>query len=343
VLTPEEVEQLFRTLRQLKRDGYLIILITHKIPEVQAISDHLSVLQNGRLVTTRETATCTANELASLMVGGTPLPATPKSTPENSARAANLQGEAPILTLTKVNVRNERGRMALDNVSLSVTKHEIIGIAGVAGNGQTELAELLIGLQAPTHGTIYLLGHLVTAPTPTRLRASGVALIPQDRQREGLALPLAIEENLLLNTDVLEKQHPGMLLSPKKVRHFATKLISRFQIRTTSPTQPVASLSGGNQQRVVIARELASNPQILVAANPTRGLDVGATRYVYQALLECCARGAGIVLISTDLDEILTLSTRIYTLYQGKLLGPVDPTVGRTQLGRMMTGTWEPS
>jgi simple sugar transport system ATP-binding protein len=244
--------------------------------------------------------------------------------------------------LTKVNVRNEQGRMALDNVSLSVAKREIVGIAGVAGNGQTELAEILIGLRAPTCGTMYLFGHSVTVPTPTRLRTAGIALIPQDRQREGLALPLAIEENLLLSAAVLEKQTPGILLSPTKVRHFATTQISRFQIRTTSPTQPVSSLSGGNQQRVVIARELASNPQILVAVNPTRGLDIGATHYVHQAILECGARGAGIVLISTDLDEILALSTRIYTLYQGKLLGPVESTVGRTQLGRMMTGTWEP-
>jgi simple sugar transport system ATP-binding protein len=233
--------------------------------------------------------------------------------------------------------------MALDNVSLSVTKHQIIGIAGVAGNGQTELAELLIGLQVPTRGTIHLFGQPVTVPTPARLRTAGIAFIPQDRQREGLALSLAIEENLLLSTTVLEKHAPGILLSPGKVRHFATRQISRFQIRTTSPAQPVGFLSGGNQQRVVIARELASDPQILVAVNPTRGLDIGATRYVHQALLECCARGAGIVLISTDLDEILALSTRIYALYQGKLLGPVEATIGRTQLGRMMTGTWEPS
>lgn len=342
VLTPEEVEQLFRTLRQLRRDGYLIILITHKIPEVLAISDRLSVLRNGRLVTTRETATCTANELASLMVGETLLPVTSKPPQENSTRPAALPGETPTLALTKVSLRNEQGRIALNNVSLSVMKHEIVGIAGVAGNGQTELAELLIGLRAPTCGTMHLFGHPVTVPTPTRLRTSGIALIPQDRQREGLALPLTIEENLLLSATVLEKQAPGILLSPKKVRHFATTQMSRFQIRTTSSTQPVSFLSGGNQQRVVIARELASNPQILVAANPTRGLDVGATRYVHQTLLECCARGAGIVLISTDLDEIFALSTRMYTLYQGKLLGPVEPTVGRTQLGRMMTGTWAP-
>lgn len=342
VLTPEEVEQLFRTLRQLRRDGYLIILITHKIPEVLAISDRLSVLRNGRLVATRETVTCTANELASLMVGETLPPVTSKPPLENSPRPAALPGATPILTLTKVSIRNEQRRIALNNVSLSVMKHEIVGIAGVAGNGQTELAELLIGLRAPICGTMHLFGHPVTVPTPTRLRTSGIALIPQDRQREGLALPLAIEENLLLNTTVLEKQAPGIFLSPKKVRHFATTQMSRFQIRTTSPTQPVSYLSGGNQQRVVIARELASNPQILVAANPTRGLDVGATRYVHQTLLECCARGAGIVLISTDLDEILALSTRIYALYQGKFLGPVELTVGRTQLGRMMTGTWAP-
>jgi len=202
------------------------------------------------------------------------------------------------------------------------------------------LVAVLIGLQVPAQGTLRLRGQRVTAPTPASLRAAGVSLIPQDRRQEGLALPLTVEENLLLSTQLLETLTPGFLLPPSAVRRFATEQIARFTIRTPSPTQPVSALSGGNQQRVVVARELAFAPQLIVAANPSRGLDVGATRYVQQALRECCRRGAGVVLISTDLDEVLALSDRVYTLYQGQLSGPVEPTTGRAQIGRMMTGAW---
>jgi len=204
------------------------------------------------------------------------------------------------------------------------------------------LVAVLIGLRAPAQGTMRLRDQPVTAPTPAGLRAAGVSLIPQDRRQEGLALTLAIEENLLLSTHLLETLTPGCLLPPSVVRRFATEQIARFTIRTPFPTQLVSALSGGNQQRVVIARELASDPEIIVAANPSRGLDVGATRYVHQVLLERCRRGAGVVLISTDLDEVLALSNRVYTLYQGQLLGPVEPIAGRAELGRMMTGAWVP-
>ena len=183
----------------------------------------------------------------------------------------------------------------------------------------------------------------VTAHTPASLRAAGVSLIPQDRRQEGLALTLTIEENFLLNAHLLATLAPGCLLPPGTVRRFAEQQTARFAIRTPSPTQPVSALSGGNQQRVVIARELAYSPEIIVAANPSRGLDVGAARYVHHTLLERCRCGAGVVLISTDLDEVLTLSQRVYALYQGQLLGPVEPTAGREQLGRMMTGAWAPT
>jgi len=342
VLTPDEVESLFRTLRQLKQRGYLILLITHKIPEVLAISDRLSVLRRGRLITTRETASCSANELASLMVGET-LPAPPlRQATSEQGGDTNGQRKLPLLTLENVTVHDARGRTALRNISFTVGPGELVGIAGVDGNGQTELVELLIGLRFPVQGMMKLRDQTITAPSPATLRAAGVSLIPQDCRREGLALPLSIEENLLLNSDLLEKQTPGFLLSPGEVRGFATEQMTRFSIRASSPTQPASALSGGNQQRVVIARELASDPQIIVAANPSRGLDIGATRYVHQTLLERCHRGTGVVLISTDLDEILALSDRVYALYQGQLVGPVEPTVGRTQLGRMMTGAWVP-
>jgi simple sugar transport system ATP-binding protein len=343
VLTPDEVESLFHTLRNLKHAGYLILLITHKIPEVLAISDRLSVLRRGRLVATRETSSCSAEELAGLMIGDalSSSSSIQQTTAAFSGRTSGHPGSS-LLALKNVWVQNDSGRTALRNVSFHLKPGEVVGIAGVDGNGQTELVAVLIGLRAPAQGTLRLRDQPVTTPTPAGLRAAGVSLIPQDRRQEGLALTLAIEENLLLSTHLLETLTPGFLLPPDAVRRFATEQITRFTIQTPFPTQLVSALSGGNQQRVVIARELASDPEIIVAANPSRGLDVGATRYVHQVLLERCRRGAGVVLISTDLDEVLALSTRVYTLYQGQLLGPVEPIAGRAELGRMMTGAWVP-
>ncbi|HEV8712173.1 MAG TPA: ABC transporter ATP-binding protein [Candidatus Binatia bacterium] len=342
VLTPHEVESLFHTLRDLKRAGYLILLITHKIPEVLAISDRLSVLRHGKLVATRETSSCSAEELASLMIGEILSHSVLPWASAGRRGSGSKQSASPLLALENVCVHGEGGRMRLRHVSLQVNRGEVIGIAGVDGNGQTELVAVLIGLRVPDQGTLWLRGQQLIAPTPASLRAAGVSLIPQDRRQEGLALSLTIEENLLLSTHLLETLTPGFLLPPSTVRRFATEQVDRFTIHAPSPTQPVSALSGGNQQRVVIARELAFDPQLIVAANPSRGLDVGATHYVHQVLRERCQRGAGVVLISTDLDEVLALSDRVYTLYHGHLSGPIEPTAGRAQIGRMMTGAWVP-
>lgn len=340
VLTPTEVEALFHTLQRLKHEGYLIILITHKIPEALAISDRISILRRGRLLTTRETLSCTANELAGLLIGDASTPLPPKTTADTASRDATQQPTVPLLTLENLTIQDEAGRRRLDGISLSVHAGEVIGIAGVAGNGQSELAELLIGVRAPQQGLMRFQQQPVHTSPPHYLRARGVSLIPQDRQQEGLALSLSIAENLILNTHLLATLTPGMFLPPNTVQRFAQERITRFGIHTHSPAQPVSTLSGGNQQRVVIARELAAAPQLIVAVNPSRGLDINATHYVHQALLQQCYRGAGVVLISTDLDEVLALSHRVYVLYQGRLLGPVAPTASREVFGRMMTGTW---
>jgi simple sugar transport system ATP-binding protein len=339
VLTPAEVEELFFTLQRLRQGGYLIILITHKIPEVLALSDQLSVLRRGRLVTTLPTAACTGEQLAQLMMGDTPLPPPKRLTPQTSPPETGHR-PPPLLVFENVWSRHQRGRVTLCGVSFVLQAGEVIGVAGVDGNGQTELIELLIGLQTPTRGTVRLAGQPPATYTPAALRIARVALIPQDRRREGLALSFTIAENLLLNIACLASVTPGALLTPRAVRRFAERQIARFSITPPSPAQPVATLSGGNQQRVVIARELAHEPQVIIAAHPSRGLDISATRYVHSALLACCDRGAGMILISTDLDEVLALSDHIYTLYQGRLLGPVEPTAGRERIGRMMTGTW---
>jgi general nucleoside transport system ATP-binding protein len=342
VLTPSEVENLFVILRKLRSEGYCILLITHKIPEVLALADRLSILRRGRLVTTRElSADTAADELATLMIGE------PQTVP-SSAAATNDTPEpeetapSPSLTLDHVSTRAAPGRVALRDVSLTISSGAIVGIAGVDGNGQAELAELLLGLRRPTRGEIRIQGHPVHPFTPDRLRAAGVAVIPHDRRHEGLALSLSIEENLLLNTHLLSTFAPGVYFSPRHLRRFAEQQIMRFSIHAVSPAQTVAALSGGNQQRVVIARELAQDPKILVAANPSRGLDISATTYVHHTLRAHAARGAGVLLISTDLDEVIALSTRVHVLYQGRLLGPVHFPADRTIIGRMMTGTRTP-
>jgi general nucleoside transport system ATP-binding protein len=337
VLTPTEVDNLFTVLRRLKQEGYLILLITHKIPEVLAIADRLSVLRRGRLVTTKETAASTPQELAQLMIGDLSLPTSLPKT-HLSPHSESDSSSPPLLLLDNMSVSAASGGMSLRNLSLTLRPGELVGIAGVDGNGQTELIEILLGFRKPTEGTIRINGSQLSQSTPAQVRALGVSLIPQDRRREGLALSLSVEENLLLNTQRLSTISPGFYLNPDHTRQFAYSQIENFGIRTSSPIEPVSSLSGGNQQRVVIARELATHPQIIIAANPTRGLDIGATDYVHRTLIKHCQRGAGVVLISTDLDETLALSHRIYALYQGRLLGPVDPTAGHTALGLMMTG-----
>ncbi len=343
VLTPSEVSNLFESLRKLKQDGYLILLITHKIPEVLAISDRLSILRRGRLITTRETRSCSALELANLMVESpiAEFPSSPKATTTSSQQ----HPAPPLLVLENFSLSEgkleEENKRFQQNAPLVLHSGEIVGIAGVDGNGQTELAASLIGLRTPGQEILSIKGKRVKHPTPFTLRTAGVAIIPHDRRKEGLALSLSIEENLLANTLSLSTLTDGFLLSSSNMRRFAEEQITRFSIIPASPHQPVATLSGGNQQRLIIARELSTEPSVIIAANPSRGLDIGATQYIHQQLRERQAHGAGVFLISTDLDEILSLSDLVYVLYQGRLQGPVPPTTDREEISQMMSGVWE--
>jgi simple sugar transport system ATP-binding protein len=338
VLTPAEVENLFVVLRRLKQESYLVLLITHKIPEVLAIADRLSVLRRGRLVTTKNTEATSPQELARLMIGDLPLPPPQQTATLLSTTSDNASHLPALCSLENISTPASPGRASLHNLSLNLCAGEIVGIAGVAGNGQTELSEILLGFRQPTQGTLSIKGIQLHQTTPAQRRALGVALIPQDRRHEGLALALSVEENLLLNTQRLSTLSPGLFLNLNDIHQFAVSQIKHFGIRTSSPTALASSLSGGNQQRVIIARELATNPHVIIAVSPTRGLDIGATDYVHRTLRDHCQRGAGVLLISTDLDEILALSHRIYALYQGRLVGPVEPTAGHATLGQMMTG-----
>lgn len=340
VLTPNEVENLFVSLRKLKQDGYLILFITHKIPEVLSISDRLSVLRKGRLITTRETSLCSPTDLANLLIEDLTSKLPHPSLANTNLATQQAVSPSPLLTLEKVSLTTSQARETLHQISLTLYRGEIIGIAGVDGNGQSELAEVLIGIQRPTAGTFALKGKQLHKPTPADLRAAGIAIIPQDRRREGLALTLSVAENLLLNVALFAHLRLGVILRSTVVRAFAERCISHFSIVPSAPHRPAATLSGGNQQRIVLARELSTSPQVVVAVNPSRGLDISATQYVHQRLQERKTEGSGIILISTDLDEILSLSDRIYVLYQGRLLGPVAPTTSKETLGQMMGGVW---
>lgn len=330
VLTPQETADLFKTLRQFAESGLSIILITHKLQEVMAISDRVVVLRDGRVVGQRITAETDTHELAELMVGRDVRLTVDKA----PARPA-----APVLVVRDLTVSDEHGRRLLDRLSLQVAGGEILGIAGVDGNGQRELALAIAGLLQPERGEILVDGRSLIGLTPRQIADLGVRHIPEDRQRMGLVLDFSISDNFVLKQFDRPPFTMHKLLQPSAITAYAQRLIQRFDVRTPSPILPVASLSGGNQQKVVLGRELDSNPRVLIAAQPTRGLDVGATEYVHNALLAQRDAGAAILLISTELEEVLALSDRIAVIYEGRIVGEVPGDRANMQrIGLMMAG-----
>jgi simple sugar transport system ATP-binding protein len=334
VLTPGEIDGLFRILRQAAQDGYAIIFISHKLDEVMKISDRVTVLRDGHTIATLETAATNKQQLAELMVG----------------REVTLQVEKPpqatgtrsLLQLDNVSVDPIEGRDQLRGVSLEVRPGEIFGIAGIDGNGQRALLEAICGLRHPSSGHIHILEQETTHKSPRQIiDLIGIGRIPEDRHRMGLLLSMPIRDNLVLQEYRLgEMSWFGWFMRPQNILSFARRLVERFDIRTPSVTIPVSSLSGGNQQKVIVAREMNNNPPVLIVANPTRGLDVGAMEYVYQQLLHQRAQGTAILLISSELEEILQLSDRIGVLYAGELMGVLDDNdADRTKIGLMMAGT----
>ena len=332
VLTPQESAALFETLRRLTTDGLAVIFISHKMNEVFAVSDGVAVLRGGRLVATRRTAATDRAELAELMVGRTLKPPTPEP----------LAPGEPVLRLAAVTVPSDHGRPLLDAVDLTVRRHQLVGIAGVSGNGQSALADLVSGLVHPAAGTLTLLGETVAAADPAAMVRRGVARIPEDRHATGLVGSMAVWENLIAE----RYRDPAFsrfgLLRRGAARAHAERVIRGFDVRCPGPDARTQLLSGGNMQKLILGRTLAHGPQLILASQPTRGLDVGAVSYVHGRLLEARAAGAGVLLISEDLDEILALSDRIAVMYQGRLtplLAHDRLSVG--QLGLLMAGHWE--
>ena len=329
LLTPQEVEELYLILRRLTDAGGTIIFITHKLREVAAISDRVTVIRRGKTVGTRQTADTTARELAELMVGREIL--------LRVNRSLARPGE-PILIADNLTVQNANG-LALDRLSLNVRQGEIVGIAGVEGNGQTELVEALAGLRHPDQGKILLKGKDITGADPHQMRIAGLSYIPEDRHGRGLVLDFSLTENVLLgNADDVPFSRRGRIdYSAAEV--ITQQVMTEFDVRAPSPATPASSLSGGNQQKLVIGRELQREPDLLLAVQPTRGLDVGAVEFVHRQLVAERDQGRGVLLISFDLDEILDLSDRILVMFNGRIAGEYESgRVDRAELGFCMGG-----
>jgi len=330
VLTPQEVDEFFVTIRQMIQDGHAVIFISHKLHEVIDISNRVTVLRDGQRIDSCDTAGCTKADLARMMVG--------REVSMKPDRADAERGEVR-LTLEDLHAQSDRETPALRGVDLVVYSGEILGLAGVSGNGQRELAEVITGLRPLTRGQVFLEGKDVAGQSPGALTEQMLAYIPEERMKDGMIQEFSVAENMILRDHHKEPFSRSGFLILRVIANFADKLIKRFQVKTPSRETPAKSLSGGNIQKVVLARELSRGPRVLVAAQPTRGLDIGATEYVHALLLKQRREGTAILLISEDLDEILVLSDRIAVIYEGQIMGVVDSDEATPeQLGLLMAG-----
>ncbi len=342
VLAPPEIGELFGVLRALRAEGRSLVFVSHKLGEVMDLCDRVTVLRRGRQVGTVAVADTDPQDLARRMVGyGTGMAGDGTGMACHAPTPPELGVEGPLLTVSHLATAPRPDAVALREITFTLRPGEILGFAGVDGNGQAELAQALTGLHPWTGGTVTLAGETLPRLRPQDLMRHGIALIPPDRHREGLALTLSVAENLTLEAASLPRFRRGpllMFLDRPALRRFAAETARGFDIRAENLDVPAASLSGGNQQKIVIARALWRKPKLLVAVSPTRGLDVAATAYVHARLRERQAEGGAILLISTELDEVIALSTRIAVLYEGRIVGIVPPDTPRETLGLMMGG-----
>jgi simple sugar transport system ATP-binding protein len=329
VLTPQEAEELFEIVRALTDQGESVIFISHKLNEVLEIADRITTLRRGKRVDTVPREGATEESLARMMVGREVLLRVEK---------APAQPGEPLLHVEGLQVFDDRGLEAVRGVDLEVRSGEIVGIAGVDGNGQTELIDALAGLRKPAAGTIVLAGKDVTRTSTDDRLHEGLGHIPEDRQRRGLVLDFSLAENMALH-DFDEQPYSRFgWLYPGRMVATARRLIQEFDVRGGGPQTPASSLSGGNQQKVILAREVSRSPQVLIAAQPTRGLDVGAIEFIHRRLVEQRDAGRGVLLVSFELEEVLSLSDRILVIYEGQIVGEYSPDVSEEELGIAMTG-----
>jgi simple sugar transport system ATP-binding protein len=329
VLTPQEAQELFEIIRSLKEQGKSIIFISHKLNEVLEIADRITTLRRGKLVDTVPAAGATEEGLAKMMVGREVLLRVDKP--------PAVPGE-PLLVVEHLTVLDDRGLEAVRDVSFEVRGGEILGLAGVDANGQSELIDAIAGLRPAAAGRIVLDGRDITHATARDVLDSGIGHIPEDRHRRGLVLPFTLTENLALHAYRSAPNSQHGLLQLGKMLDRAKRLLPEFDVRGGTPTTPAYALSGGNQQKVVLAREIDADPKVLIAAQPTRGLDVGAIEFVHRRLVEQRDAGRAVFLVSLELEEILSLSDRILVIYEGRIAGEFPPTATEEELGFAMTG-----
>jgi simple sugar transport system ATP-binding protein len=333
VLIPQEVNDLFVTLKQMARDGHALIFISHKLNEVLAISDNITVLRDGRVVGKTRCEGVTKTDLARMMVG--------REVILQYKRPPAQPGET-LLQVEELWVKSDRKTDALRGVSLEVRSGEILGLAGVSGNGQRELAEALAGLRPITSGKQLLIGKDMTNASPQAHLLAGQAYIPEERMRDGAIKDFSVSENLILEDHNRTPYSRRTFMDFKAIRRRSNELVKGFNVKTPSLETPLKNLSGGNIQKLILARELARQPKVLIASQPTRGVDIGASEYIHLRLLEQRQAGTATLLISEDLDEIRALSDRIAVIYEGKIMGVVDGNSATLeQLGLMMAGVEE--
>jgi ABC-type uncharacterized transport system ATPase subunit len=330
VLVPQEVEQLFTALAELKREGLTVIFISHKLDEVLSVADQITVIRGGTTVTTVKPSDVTARQLAELMVGSElPSPETRESTVT----------DVEVLTVEGLTLANDAGRVVLDGIDLTIHKGEVLGIAGVEGNGQAELVETIMGMHTPAAGTVRLESDDITTWSTRRRREAGVGYIPEDRTRHGLLLEAPLWENRILGHQTQRPNSKGVLIDRKGAKADTQRIVEEYDVRTPSIDVMANALSGGNQQKLIVGREMSGEPRLLIAAHPTRGVDVGAQAAIWDEIRKARAAGLGVLLISADLDELIGLSDHIKVLLRGRLVADADPqTVTPEQLGSAMTG-----
>jgi simple sugar transport system ATP-binding protein len=332
VLTPAEADHLFRILGQLKEQGKTVVLITHKLREIMAITDTVSVMRQGTMVATRRTSETTVEELAELMVGRRVLLRVIK----DAAEAGAVK-----LSVKNLTVKDPRGVTMVDDVSFDLRAGEIVGIAGVAGNGQSELLETIAGIRHAASGTVILDGRpvdLTGAADPGELRRRGLAHVPEDRHHVGLVLAFEENENAILGYHRQRRYLKGPLLNIEAILTDAQDKIEKYDIRPADCRLKTANFSGGNQQKIVLAREMEQDPDVLIVGQPTRGVDVGAIEFIHKRLIAMRDAGKAVLLVSVELDEIRSLSDRILVMFDGRIVGERDSAASEGELGLLMAG-----
>lgn len=330
VLTPQEITEFISILKELAAEGKSIILITHKLNEIKAVADRVTIIRAGRSVGTFDVDKMSDEEIAELMVGRHVNMKLNKSKPKLGNK---------ILDVKNIKVKENRGNLAVKGLSFDVRSGEILGIAGIDGNGQDELVEAITGLRSITSGKVEIKNQNMTNQKVREITESGVASIPADRQKYGLILQMSLANNLILQNYYQKPYSNHKIINFKKIHEYSKKLINKFDIRANDENMAAGELSGGNQQKIIIARELSRNSDLIIAFQPTRGLDVGAIEYIHHQLLKARAAGKAVLLVSYELDEIMQLSDRILVLHDGQKSGEVTPeNTNEAELGLLMTG-----